>query len=334
MRLHFLVGLLLIASLMHPATRIDADEMKIFRIGTGGIGGTYYPVGGLIAQAISNPPGSRACQDGGSCGVPGLIAVAQSSNGSVANVNAIRGNLLESGFVQSDVAYWAATATGIFSGESRAGNLRAIANLYQESVHLVARKDSAINSVHDLRGKRVSLDEPGSGTLVGARIILRSYGLIEADLEPEYTKPTLASEKMRAGELDAFFIVAGYPTSSVQSLAESGDIKLIPIDANIRNSILLAFPFFSQDRIPYDAYPKLTAVETIGVNALWVVSSNEDEKLVYDITKALWNDNTRKILERGHPKGAQITRENALKGIGIPLHPGAKRFYDETRTAN
>ncbi len=138
-----------------------------------------FPIGGLIANAISNPPGSRACADGGSCGVPGLVATSVASNGSVANANGIAAGTLQSGFVQSDVAYWAYNGTGIYEGRPKAEGLRAIASLYPESFQLVARKGSGIKSVTDLKGKRLSLDEPGSGTLVDARLILAAYGLTE-----------------------------------------------------------------------------------------------------------------------------------------------------------
>ena len=124
--------------------------------------------------------------------MPGLVAIAQSSNGSVANVDAIRSGELESGFVQSDIAYWAYTGTGIFEGQGKVENLRAIASLYPESIHIVARKGAGIATVRDLKGKRVSLDEPGSGTLVDARIILEAFGLSEADLQAEYIKPSPA----------------------------------------------------------------------------------------------------------------------------------------------
>ena len=97
----------------------QAQDMRFFRIGTGGVTGTYYPIGGLIADIISNPPGSRPCDKGGSCGVPGLVAIAQSSNGSVANVEAIQSGVLESGFAQSDIAHWAYTGTGIYKARAR-----------------------------------------------------------------------------------------------------------------------------------------------------------------------------------------------------------------------
>src|SRR5262245_47683869 len=127
--------------------QLDAQETRFFRIGTGDITRSYYPIGGLIADIVSNPPGSRPCSRGGSCGVPGLVAVAQSALGSVANAEAVQAGEIESAFVQSDVSYWAFTGTGVFEGKPRATNLRAIANLYPESIHLVARKDAGIASV-------------------------------------------------------------------------------------------------------------------------------------------------------------------------------------------
>ena len=139
-----------------------AQDITYFRILTGGTVGTYFPIGGLIATAISNPPGSRSCDQGGSCGVRGLVATSVASNGSVGNVAAIGAGTAQSAFVQSDIAYWAYSGTGIYDGRAKVDSLRAIANLFPESVHLVVRKGSGIKSVRDLRGKRVSLDEPGS----------------------------------------------------------------------------------------------------------------------------------------------------------------------------
>ena len=161
------------------------QDITFFRIGTGGTAGTYFPIGGLIANAISNPPGSRACADGGSCGVPGLVATAVASNGSVANVAGIATGSMQSGFVQSDVAYWALNGTGIYEGRPKVDVLCAIANLYPESFHLVVRKGAGIKSIRDLKGKRMSLDEPGSGTLVDARLILAAYGMTEKDILAE-----------------------------------------------------------------------------------------------------------------------------------------------------
>jgi TRAP transporter TAXI family solute receptor len=312
-----------------PSQEATAQEMTFFRIGTGGVGGTYYPIGGLIADIISSPPGARPCERGGSCGVPGLVGIAQSSNGAVANVDAIGSGMLESGFVQSDIAHWAYTGTGIYEGKPKVDNLRAIANLYPESIHLVAREGAGIRSVENLAGKRVSLDEPGSGTLVDAKIILEAYGLSEDDLQAEYIKPSVGFAKMRDGQLDAFFFVAGYPTGSVEELCAAVGCELIPIDGPQVDTLLEKYRFFARDVIPAGTYAGVPETPTVSVGAQWVVAAEVDEDLVYGITKALWHDNARILLDDGHAKGRAITLATALDGIGIPLHPGAERYYRE-----
>ncbi len=318
------------AALALVAGTAFAQAPSFFRIATGGTSGTYFPIGGLIANAISAPPGSRACDEGGACGAPGLIATAMSSNGSVANVNGIAGGTIESGFSQSDVAYWAYTGTGIWEDQEPVEGLRAIANLYPESIHLVASADSGIATVSDLAGKRVSLDEPGSGTLVDARIILEAAGLTEDDIEPEYLKPGQAADRMRDGAMDAFFFVGGFPAGAIAELASQDEIVIVPIDGDVASGIMGEFEFFSENTIPAGTYEGQDAdVTTISVGAQWVTSADQPEELIYEITKALWNDNTRALLDGGHAKGAEITAETALDGVGIPLHPGAQRFYEE-----
>jgi TRAP transporter TAXI family solute receptor len=328
MAMRMILTLALLA-LLGGTPAAPAQEMRFFRIGTGGVAGTYYPIGGLIADIISSPPGARPCDKGGSCGVPGLVAIAQSSNGSVANVNAIKSGELESGFVQSDVAYWAYTGTGIFKDQGEVENLRAIANLYPESIHIVARKGAEIASVRDLAGKRVSLDEPGSGTLVDARIILQAFGLSESDLQAEYIKPSPAVAQIRDNQLDAYIIVAGYPTGSVVELSSSVGADLIPIDGPEVDALLENYQFFARDLIPAGTYEGIGETPTISVGAQWVVGAEVDEELVYGITKALWNPTARQLLDHGHAKGKSITLETALDGVGIPLHPGAERYYRE-----
>ena len=306
-----------------------SQDISFFTIGTGGTGATYYPVGGVIANAISNPPGSRPCDEGGSCGVPGLIASAVSSRGSVDNINAIVSGLRNSGFSQSDVAYWAFTGTGTMEGKPASEDLRAIAALYQEHIHLIAAKDSGINSLADLKGKRVSLDEPGSGTRVDAQLILEAAGLSLDDITVEDLKPGPAAEALQNGKLDAFFIVAGYPTGAVVELASSTPIKVVPIDGDAAKGLTDKYSFFAQSEIPAGTYEGVDAAPTVSVGAQWVTSAKESDELIYEITKALWNDNTRKLLDVGHAKGKSITKETALDGIGIPLHAGAERFYKE-----
>ncbi len=306
-----------------------AQDLTFFTIGTGGTSFTYYPVGGVIANAISKPPGSRPCDDGGSCGVEGLIASAVSSRGSVDNVNAIMSGLRDSGFAQSDVAYWAYTGTGTMEGGEPAEGLRTIAALFEEHIHLVALADSGINSVADLKGKRVSLDEPGSGTYVDANLILETNGLSQDDITPEQLKGAAATEALRNGKVDAIFVVAGYPTGAIVELASAVDITLVPIDGEGADALTGEYGFFSASEIPSDAYEGVEGAATIAVGAQWFTHADKDEELVYQITQALWNENSRKLLDVGHAKGSAITAESALNGVGVPLHPGAERFYKE-----
>jgi len=310
------INTLTLALAVVGATTGAAHAQQFFRIGTGGTAGTYYPVGGLIANAVSQPGK--------------LIATAVASNGSVANINGILGGSLEAGFSQSDVAYWAYSGTGTFAGKPKAEGLRLIATLYPESIHLVARKGAGIKSVSDLRGKRVSMDEPGSGTLVDVRLILAAFGMTEKDIKAEYLKPNQAGDQIKDGGLDAFFFVGGAPAGAIAELASSGaGIELIPVTGPEIDKLLTEQQFFTNDTIAANTYQGVGEIRTISVNAQMVSSTKVPEQTVYDITKALYNDTTRTLLDSGHAKGKLITRENAVKGAGIPFHPGAERFYKE-----
>jgi TRAP transporter TAXI family solute receptor len=295
-------------------------QQSFFRIGTGGTSGTYYPIGGLIANAISET---------GENGVPGLVATAVSSNGSVANINAIQSGASESGFTQSDVAFWAHSGTGLYEGKGKVDELRLIATLYPETLHIVARADAGIKSVADLKGKRVSIDEPGSGTIVDARLVLAAYGLSEKDITPEYLKPGPSGEKMRDGSLDAFFFVGGFPAGAITELAASTAITLVPVSGPEAEKLIADNQFFATNTVPAETYTGVPEMQTISVAAQWVTSAKQSDELVYNITKALWSDGTRKALDAGHAKGKQITKEGAVTSAGIPFHPGAEKFYKE-----
>jgi TRAP transporter TAXI family solute receptor len=320
---------LLAGALGFAALPARADDITFFRIVTGGTVGTYFPIGGLIASALSNPPGSRLCEDGGSCGVPGMVATSVTSNGSVANVAAIDAGSAQSGFVQSDIAYWAYTGTGVYQGRPKVESLRAIANLFPESVHLVVRKGSGITSVRDLRGKRVSLDEPGSGTLVDARLILAAYGLSEHDLKAQYVPAQHVADSLKDGTIDAFFNVSGWPQSAIVDLAGTIGIDLVPIEGPEVEQLIRQYSFFTADEIPDEAYRGVGGVKTVSVHALWLTSVKQPEPLIYQVTAVLWNANTRKLLDSGHIKGRVIRLASALTGVGIPLHGGAEKFYKE-----
>jgi TRAP transporter TAXI family solute receptor len=305
-----------------------AEDIRFFRIGTGPTGASYFPVGGMLASIISNPPGSRPCDVGGSCGVPGLIAVAQTSQGSVDNVEAIGGGQLDSGLCQADVAFWAYSGADLFQSRGPLVNLRAIANLFQESLHIVVRREAGIRTPADLKGKRVSLGEQGSGTLVTARQTLRAYRLSEKLLKPSYLNASEASEKMRDNQIDAFFQVGGIPVPAIVDLANAIPIDLLPIGDAIAADLRKAYPFLQLDVIPAGTYAGTIEAMTLGINAVWIVAAGLDNDLVYGITRALWHPSTRKVLDE-QPLGRQIRVETAAIGLPVPLHPGAERYYAE-----
>ena len=145
----------------------------------------------------------------------------------------------------------------------------------------------------------------------------------------EALKPDAASDALRNGQIDAFFFVGGYPTGAIVELASAVKIKLVPIAGPGAEALISKYGFFSASDIPEGAYEGVGTTTTVAVGAQWITSAKEDEALIYDITKALWNAKTRVLLDVGHAKGKSITAETALDGIGIPLHPGAERFYKE-----
>ena len=327
------VAWLCAALVLAPAASLTigprAQDITFFRIGTGSTAGTYFPIGGIIASAISKPPGSRECDVGGSCGVPGLIGVAQSTEGSVANVRGIAEGSLESGLSQADISFWAFNGEGAFKKNGAITNLRTIANLFPESVHLVVRRDAGIASVKDLRGKRVSLDREGSGTRVDALLILKAYGVKLKDLKSEALSAGFAADRLRAGELDAFFLVAGTPATAVVNLADDGLITFVPLIGPEADKLREDYPFFAPDRIPAGTYFNVPETETLSVGAQWLVSADVADDLVYQITRALWHPSTRRLLDGGHPKGKLIGVFTALDGLVVPIHPGARRYYSE-----
>ncbi len=306
-----------------------ADERIEFRIGTGAIAGTYHPIGALLVNIISQPPGSRACEDGGGCGVPNLLASTVSSHGSVANMRAIQDGRVESGFSQADVAQAMVNAKGAFSGLPRLDNVRAIASLYPETLHVVVRRDAGIKSIQDLRGKRVSLDLLGSGTRFAAGVILAAHGLGENDVITVQATSGRAAHLMRQNELDAFFLVAGIPARAVTTLARDKVASVIELGDAETKKILDEHKFFSRAEIPDETYALADPLSTIAVGALWLSSSNVPDDLIHAICMALWSEKARFALDEGHPQGKHIKLETALDGIAIPLHPGAERCYRE-----
>jgi TRAP transporter TAXI family solute receptor len=306
------------------------DEAQFFRIGTGPTSGNYFAIGGIIANAISNPPGSRPCESGGSCGVPGLIAIAQTTRGSVENVDRVASKSLDSGLCQSDVAFWAYSGSGPYRGSKPLDGLRAIANLYQESLHIVVRADSPIESIRQLRNKRISLGERGAGTLATATLVLRAYGVSEKRFVGRQLPIAEATAQLAAGKIDALFLVGGAPIPALVELAQATPVRLLPVDGDAGEALRREQPFLTVDLVAADSYGTAASVVTVGIATYWLVLAELDDDLVHGITQALWHPATRKLLDRGGPLGRRIRVEDALVGLPIPLHPGAERYYATT----
>ena len=320
---------LVVATILVVTAPAAAEDLSYFHIGTGSTAGTYFVIGGALARLISQPPGANNCQEGGHCGVPGLISVAQATDGSLANIEAVADGRIESALAQGDLVYRAYRGEGPFRRSGPHRNLRVIAHLYSESIHIVVRRSADIRSLRDLRGKRVSLDRRDSGTYADAVIVLKAFGLRETNFIARYLEQNRAVDAMLAEKLDAFFFVGGYPASGIADLATRGLIDLLPITGTRAAQAMARYPFFLKDEIPAGTYPGIDRVETLSVGAQWIVSADVDEARVYAITQALWNPANRRILDEAHPVGHGIRMERALDGVAIPLHPGAERFYRE-----
>ena len=309
----------------------QAQDMKFFRIGTGGAGGTYFPIGGLIANAISNPPGSRPCDKGGSCGVPGLVAIAVSTNASVANMNAIHAGQLDAGLAGAQSVTQGYLGEGKFVGNKK-DKVRVIANLYPEDMHLVLPKGTKLNSLKDLNGKSVGVAAAGSGTQVSVRLILEHYNIKADEHELGLSQST---QRLADGQLDAFFYAGGTPFAALIQLGSTKGFELYKFSDAERKEINEIIPYYVESVIPAGVYENITEdTPTVAVNGQLVTSVDQPEDLIYDITKALWNKNTRKLLDKGHAKGKAIRMETALKGVLIPVHPGAEKYYKEVGLIN
>lgn len=304
------------------------SPVQYFRIATGETSATYYAIASEIAAAISNPPGGARCDQGGDCGVSGLLAAALASEGSVQNIRALRDGRVESAFVQADIAHGAQSGGLEWPGATRVPGLRAIAALYPEAIHLVAAAGSDIRQVSDLKGKRVSINVAGSGTRIDAQLVLEAAGLPDDRLILSALSTDEAARQMRAGELDAFFMVGGWPLPALSALAGQTDIRLVPIKGPLADRLKARHPFFRSETLPAGTYPgQDTPVSTLSVSSIWVTMEDQPEQLIHDITRVLWNDYTQARLKRGHPAARAIDRREALNGLSIPLHPGAAKYY-------
>jgi len=305
-------------------------ETRFFRIGTAATGGSFFEIGGVVASAISSPVQGAACGPSGGCGVPGLVAVAQATRGSMENLRLINGGQIESGFAQADLAGMAYAGTGAFADEGAMPKLRVIASLFPEALHVVVRVDSPIRSIAELAGKVVAIGEPGSGTQVNAKVLLAAAGFGEGDVVTKGLRPAQAAEEMKNGTVDALIVAGSHPIPAVQELAGVVPIRLIPVTGPVAKKLESQFSSYTSAIIPAGVYRNVdTDTPSVGFHALWLVGADADETLVYDITRAVWSEAAGKLFAGLDPIGRRIRISDALKGVSLPLHPGAERFYRE-----
>ncbi len=310
------------------AAPADTTQRIAFQIATGSSSGTYFPIGQMLASLISHPPGVGRCEVEGRCGPIGLIAAARASEGSVANVRAVSEGRVSSGLAQADIVADAAEGRGLFK-DAKVENVRAIASLFPETVHVVVLAESDIEGLADLRGKRISIDAEGSGTNATARAILSAFKITEKRATFAFENADASSAKLIDGELDAFFFVGGAPLGVVAELAREGKVRLLPIEGKEIDKLLEKAPHLTKAEIAADVYDGIDATPTIETHAVWIVNAGVADDVVYAITRALWHPDNRGLLDSGHPKGEAIRFEGAREGLPVALHPGAERYYAE-----
>jgi len=302
----------------------DSGPTRVsFQIATGSTEGVYFPVGQAMAGLISHPLGVGRCDTATVCGPVGVILSARTSQGSTDNLRAVNQGLVDSGFADGDVIAAAVAGSGVF--RRPATHLRIIAALFPEDTHLVVADKSSIQSVADLRGKRVLIGPPASGGLVRARAILTAYRLRVREIVSD--EP--ADQMLKDGRIDAYFTVAGVPLDSIRDLLVHHVARLVPIDGEGRDRLVQMVPQLSPATIAAGAYPGTGAVETVATRAYWITRDGEPDPLIYGLTRALFNPANRSTLVASHPSARGIGLDNAALNLPAPLHPGAARFYRE-----
>ena len=290
----------------------DFGDIKFLSILTGGTQGTYYPLGGTFAELITSETGVKT--------------TAEVSQASAANMTALEAGDGEVAFVQTDIAFYATNGTLMFDGQ-KIESVSALGALYPETVQLVTLADSGIKTFADLKGKKVSVGAPGSGTYANAEQLLEIHGLTMDDIEAQNLDFGESTDGIQSGQIDAAFITAGYPTGAVEALNATNGVYIVPVEADKAEELIAKYPYYAVDKIPSGTYGLEADIPAVSVGAMLAVKKDLPEDLVYAMTKAIY-DNTDKI---SHAKGAFIKAETGLDGIGIEVHPGAQRYFDEVK---
>ena len=286
---------------------------KFLNIATGGTAGTYYPIGGAMSEILNNE-------------IKGMNASAQSTGATVANINMLKEGQVDLAIVQNDITYYAANGTEMFEGK-KVENIKGIATLYPETCQIVTLDGKGINTIADLKGKRVAVGAMGSGAEANARQILAAYGITYDDIDEQFLSFSEAASALKDGNVDAAFLTAGYPTAAVQDIASQNKVRLLPVEAAKADALIAKYPFYTKVTIPAGTYGMTEPVEAISVMAMLVCSDKVDDALGYEITKALFTHLDR--IQAAHAAAKAITKEGAVKGMPIPMNAGAEKFFKE-----
>jgi len=310
-------------------TNAAVPDRVYFQISTASVSASDFSVGELLAGILSHPPGISRCEPQYLCGPAGLIVSTRAADGAAASIIAVNSGATNSGLAQADVVAQAVTGQGPFAATGSAQQLRVIANLFSQSVHLIAATTSGIANVGDLRGKRVSLSPENSGSIVAARAVLQAYGVPEWRLSRNYDSPDIAADLLRRGELDAMFFVGGEPVDLVTRLVTEGVAVLIPLEGEGRERMIAAHPYLRVSVIAQGTYPGLPTIETLGVGTLWVTNASAPDRLVYGMVRAIYNPENRAAIERVTTGSDFLELDTAMTGATAPFHPGALQYYAE-----
>ncbi|ERL49985.1 immunogenic protein [Halomonas huangheensis] len=300
------------ASLLLSAQAAVAQQQ--ISIATGGTGGTYYPYGGGLAELIKNH-------------IEGYDAVAEVTGASVENMGLVWRGDSDLALALADTVYQGYTGTGDFEGR-QLDNIRAIASIYPNAVQIVTMADSGIDSLDDLAGKVVSVGAPGSGTELNARAILESNGLTYDDFDARRLNFNETADALRDGDIDVGFWSVGPPTSSILNLATTSDVRLIGLTDEEMTNAREEEPVFAPYELATGLYEGMEEpVQTVGVPNVLITSSEMDEELAYQVTKALF-EHTDELIAI-HPAANDTTVKFSVDSTPIPFHAGALRYYEE-----
>ncbi|MDR7419661.1 MAG: TAXI family TRAP transporter solute-binding subunit [Armatimonadota bacterium] len=299
---------------------VAAQPRVFISIATGGTAGVYFPLGAALAELWS----SR---------VPNVQATAQTSGASVANIRLLEKGDVAVAFIQNDITYYAFNGVEMFMDRvankpAPVSTLRGMAMLYPETIQVVTLRSKNINSIADLKGKRIAVGAPGSGTEVNARQIMRLFEVGYYNSRPDFLNFAEAADQLKDGVVDAAFITAGHPTAAVTDIAASRDLKILPIPRDVIEQLRQQYPYYTEVTIPANTYKgQAEPVATAAVMAMLVTRQDVDGDLVYALTKALWEHTDR--LRAAHARGRDITPSSSRRGMPITMHAGALRYYRE-----